>query len=390
MTVSVIVPVYNAGVHFTECMDSILGQTYKDLEIILVDDGSDDQSGKRCDDYAAADGRVIVIHKTNGGATSARIAGLKAASGALAGFVDADDWIEADYIEKMVHAQQASEADIVVSGHFHDIGGDSQKVYSSVAPGIYTRQQLLPHLLYGGRFFEYGLQPHMVTKLFRREIVCQVQMNVDERITIGEDAAVVYPAVLKALCINVTGICGYHYVQRQGSMTRTKTRNEMEIYVRLSAYLEQVFKDEGVWEIMAPQLAQYQKYLLFMRQMQIFDARILLPYGGIPKDSRVIIYGAGVLGQKMYQYLRETDGPDIVLWADKNYVSYRRLGMGVVSPEKILDNKNYDYILIANTVQQTADNIRDYLKGMGVVDEKILWFSKEFISSDKYLNLLCL
>ena len=92
--VSILVPVYNVEKYIRKCLDSSLVQTYPKLEIILIDDGSTDESGKICDEYASKDARIMLIHKHNGGVTSARKAGLKMAKGEYIGFVDPDDWIE--------------------------------------------------------------------------------------------------------------------------------------------------------------------------------------------------------------------------------------------------------------------------------------------------------
>ena len=98
--ISVVVPIYNVEKYLQKCIDSILAQTYRHLEIILVDDGSPDNCGAICDNYAQEDGRVLVIHKKNGGLSSARNAGLEIAKGELIVFIDSDDWIDANYIEK--------------------------------------------------------------------------------------------------------------------------------------------------------------------------------------------------------------------------------------------------------------------------------------------------
>ena len=100
--ISVIVPVYKVEPYLRKCLDSIVGQTYQNLEIILVDDGSPDGCGAICDEYAAQDKRVRVIHKANGGVSSARNAGLTAATGEWIGWVDSDDWIEPDMYERML------------------------------------------------------------------------------------------------------------------------------------------------------------------------------------------------------------------------------------------------------------------------------------------------
>ncbi|MCI8324757.1 MAG: glycosyltransferase family 2 protein [Lachnospiraceae bacterium] len=376
--ISVIVPIYNTSEYLEQCIGSILNQTYRNLEVILVDDGSSYLCGKACDEYAVTDCRVKVIHKENGGLVSARKTGLEAATGEFVGYVDSDDWIEPDYYEKMVLAQEKTGAEMVLAGHLHDIGEDSRKVKDNFPTGVYTRELLLPTLLYSGRFFEYGIQPHMVTKLFKREILRKTQMCVDDRIVIGEDAAVVYPSVLEAEKIVVLDVCAYHYVQHPNSMTKKEREDKEDIYGLLFEHLEKAFKNKNVWEILESQLQQYKKYLLFMNQIALFDEDILVPYGGIRPGSRVIIYGAGVLGQKMYRYLVQKREIDIVLWVDKKYKSYQETGFEVFAPDEIGVAVDYDFILIANTVQSIAESIRKYLVHMGIDNRKILWFSEEF------------
>ena len=102
--ISVIVPVYNVEQYLDRCVCSILNQTYQNLEIILVDDGATDSSGRMCDEYAKRDERIKVVHKQNGGLSDARNAGLAAATGEYIGYVDSDDWIEPDMYEKMYEA----------------------------------------------------------------------------------------------------------------------------------------------------------------------------------------------------------------------------------------------------------------------------------------------
>ena len=115
--VSIIVPIYNIEGYIRECIDSILAQTYPDFELILVDDGSPDNCGRICDEYAEKDVRIKVIHKENGGLTSARNAGLSVAKGDWIMHVDGDDWIEPDMIESLIEAANITEADLVFGDH---------------------------------------------------------------------------------------------------------------------------------------------------------------------------------------------------------------------------------------------------------------------------------
>ena len=118
--VSIIVPVYKVEKYLRKCIDSIINQTLKDIEIILVDDGSPDNCGKICDEYAAKDTRIKVIHKENGGLSSARNAGMEVAEGEYIGFVDSDDWIETDYVGELLFCLIQSESDMAICSIRHE------------------------------------------------------------------------------------------------------------------------------------------------------------------------------------------------------------------------------------------------------------------------------
>ena len=120
--ISVIIPVYNAEKFLNKCLDSVIGQTYKNLEIILVDDGSQDDSGKICDEYAQKDNRIKVIHKENGGDSSARNTGLKMATGKYITTIDSDDWIELNAYEDMLKVLLEKNVDIVRCGFYKNYG----------------------------------------------------------------------------------------------------------------------------------------------------------------------------------------------------------------------------------------------------------------------------
>ena len=110
---SIIVPVYKVELYLSKCIDSILAQTFTDFELILIDDGSPDRCGEICDEYAARDSRIIVIHQENQGVSAARNAGLDIAAGEFIGFVDSDDWIEPEMYTAMLNEKQAHDVDVV-------------------------------------------------------------------------------------------------------------------------------------------------------------------------------------------------------------------------------------------------------------------------------------
>ena len=159
--ISIVVPVYNAECYLGQCIESIISQSYRNLEIILVNDGSTDHSSEICRHYVGVDDRIVVVDQKNQGVVRARQSGVEAATGDFIGWVDADDWIEPEYIEKLAELQKESEADIVAVAHYHDIGGDSRLIKNGVDAGVYGVEQLLPVMLYTGKFFEYGITPQL-------------------------------------------------------------------------------------------------------------------------------------------------------------------------------------------------------------------------------------
>ena len=324
------------------------------------------------------------MEQINQGVVKARKTGVEAATGDFIGWADADDWMESGYIEGLVRLQEESNADIVAATHFHDIGSDSRLIKNGVDTGIYDVKQLLPVMLYTGEFFEYGITPQLYTKLFRADILKKTQFMVADNIIAGDDAAVVYPSLLMAEKVCVSNITGYHYVQHPASITKTGFSDEPARIRMLIEYLNDIFRKAGVSEWMNHQLATYENYMLALRQIDIFDAadseKILVPYGGFRENDRLVIYGAGVLGQKIYHYLEADGRVKLTGWLDKNYEVYRKQGFGVDSSDLLSKvNLEFDYIVIANITESVAMMMKDFLLASGVAEEKIRWFSAEFL-----------
>ena len=179
--ISVIVPIYNVEKYLNKCIDSIINQTYKNLEIILVDDGSPDNSGNICDEYSKKDNRIKVIHKENGGVSSARNVGINNATGNWISFIDSDDWIEENYFEILLNKAKNENADIVICG-YNRIWRNKVEIINKVSKDtIYNNKEYLINSLNPQMGFGYG--PMKITK---RECIGQVLF--DENLVVGEDA----------------------------------------------------------------------------------------------------------------------------------------------------------------------------------------------------------
>ena len=173
--ISVIVPVYNAGKYLDKCLKSIESQTYSNLQIILINDGSTDDSLQICERHAEKDKRITLISQENKGVIKARKTGIEKALGKYTCWVDSDDWIEADYISRLVELQYGSDADIVAVAHYHDIGNDSRLVKNGIENGTFETLDIASEMLYTGHFYEYGIGPHLVTKLFPTDILKKIK-----------------------------------------------------------------------------------------------------------------------------------------------------------------------------------------------------------------------
>lgn len=379
--ISIIVPIYNAEIYLERCITSIQNQTYKNLQIVLVNDGSTDCSCDICEKYATEDKRITLVSQDNQGLVVARKTGVKHAAGDFIGWVDADDWIEADYVQNLVKLQNDSDAEVVAVAHYHDIGATSNLVKNGIEPGVYKIEDMVSKMVYTDSFFEYGVGPHVYTKLFSSFILKKTQVEVSENIIAGEDAAVVYPSLLEAKRICVSDIAGYHYIQNPGSLTKMSFGNEKLRVDSLISFLENKFKQKNVYDDTKRQLEVYRNYLLALRQIEAFDEgqdKLLIPYGGFDKKERFVIYGAGVLGQRIYKYLKNQEA-SVVAWLDMNWKTYRANGYDVVNPDE-LNNlvDKYDYILIANITEKIAMSIKEYLLNKGVILDKIRWFTEDF------------
>lgn len=217
MLLSVIIPVYNAGDYLKKCLDSILCQRAEEFELILVDDGSRDGSGAVCDEYAAKDPRVRVIHKENGGQVGARRMGIHAAAGEYIGYVDADDAVRPDWLETIGACLREGEwPDILAFGIAEHSEEGTKDTVSDLPEGRYDRRRLerevFPYAVCDRRrvYTSQLIFPVAWNKVYKRELLLEHCCR-DDRIRRGEDTAFVYECLLSANSLYVTHRVLYDY-----------------------------------------------------------------------------------------------------------------------------------------------------------------------------------
>jgi glycosyltransferase involved in cell wall biosynthesis len=238
--ISVIIPVYNVEKYIERCINSVRTQTYKDLEIILVDDGSKDHSGILCDSYAKTDKRIIVIHQSNKGPSEARNAGLKIARGDYIGFIDGDDWVSSDYYEHLMQIAEREDADIV-SGLYKMVSGQKKNRSRHFHEVITTLEgeKILDKFL--GSAIKGGVtHVSCCSKIYRR--ACVKNHFFDKKISYSEDLLFnweVLNSVKKYVCTNYAG---YYYFSNRNSITKKKfSRKILELYY-VADKLEQIYQ----------------------------------------------------------------------------------------------------------------------------------------------------
>lgn len=212
--VSVIVPVYNVEKELEQCVESLIHQTYRNIEIILVNDGSPDQCPKMCDMYQLQDPRIKVIHKENGGLSSARNKGLDIASGDYISFVDSDDWVADDFIETLLDNAEKENADISIIGYTMVWNsGKSRRFSYDEQYFVFDTEQAVRELLIQEKF-----QCMVCQKMYRASIFKSVRFPEGK---LYEDVAVSLSTFLKANKVVVCGKSKYYYYQRNGSIANS-------------------------------------------------------------------------------------------------------------------------------------------------------------------------
>lgn len=224
MFFSVIVPVYKVEKYLTACIESVLGQSFSDFELILVDDGSPDSCPQICDDYAAKDSRIKVVHKENGGLASARKAGIKIAEGEYVFNLDSDDAIVSDTLEFAHKAICETNCDIVSFGYkwVDDSGTPTGFTNDGIDEGFYNREriekEIFPRLLMNENMEHIAY--YLAGKAVRRELLLPNQLAVDEKISLGEDLCCTLLCYLEAKSAYLTKKEAYLYTRNEASISK--------------------------------------------------------------------------------------------------------------------------------------------------------------------------
>jgi len=245
--ISIIVPIYNAQKTIERCIDSILNQDFSDFELILIDDGSKDNSGKICDTYAGKDQRVRVIHKENSGVSVSRNLALREAKGEYLQFLDADDWITPNATRLLVESMETNDCDMVIADFYRVIGERLSHKGSIDEDGVLSREEFANFMMENPADFYYGV---LWNKLYKRSIIEKNQLCMNPKISWCEDFMFNLEYIRHCENIFVLQVPIYYYVKTKGSlvsqsMSLTKTiKTKMMVFEYYTEFYKQVLSEE--------------------------------------------------------------------------------------------------------------------------------------------------
>ncbi len=378
--ISVLVAAYNVEQYVAECVISIMAQTYHNLEIIVVDDGSTDTTGQILDELAAKDPRIRVIHKVNEGLVMARRDALEAATGELVGFVDGDDWIDPDMYDNLYHTMKATGADIVTSGRVIEEKHRSFPLFDLVGEGEYFPKEdsvFCHNLIWDQNNHLWGVTPNFWNKLFKKCSIQPFQKNVNINITYGEDDACVYGALAFADKVTVLEKAFYHYRMRGDSMSHSADDYYMQKVNALYLDMKKSFEGHPYEAILKSGLDLYM-FEFVKRGVQSLwginvDCEIISnKLCGIDLDlnEKFVLYGAGKIGQELHREFCRLGMKKNIIWVDKQFAKYTAEGLPVERPDIMLTH-DYKCVIVAVKRESLFSEIKSELIEMGVDTSKI-------------------
>ena len=386
--ITVIVPFFNSEEYLNRCIESIIMQTFSDLEIVLVNDGSTDRSLEIANYYAKRDERIRIVSQENQGLIAARKTGLREAHGKWVAFVDSDDWIENGFYAYMDSIVCKKSCDMVSTGILYEyMGGEPSEVTDLYAEGYYSDlpTEIYPTMIYSFKKKTMGLRHNMVTKLFRRELLIDVYRNINSSVFYGEDALTVYSYILRCSNIYISHKCYYHYCTRFGSMCFSQDERLFSNAKILFESLKKTFsQDDHVRELL-PQLERYiiDIYSHALKTQLGIDVVSYAKwnFGDMVTvcENNFILYGAGSCGKAFYRSVCDRGlEKNMVCWIDKNPDSDDKRPYGVVGVEALKSSECQMIVIALKAESMAQDVMAELHKDWGVPYEKMIWNKMDY------------
>lgn len=376
---TVIIPLYNTEQYIEQCLNSVLQQSLKNIEIIVVDDGSTDQSAKICEQFEKNDQRVRVIHQENKGLSGARYAGLKACRTKYVTFVDADDFIlEESYVYASAYMEQGIDMIFFEIARYFDEHNIKIAKHLLTA-GFYDRDRIerdvYPMLIWNLEKNIPGIECSQCVRITKKELLIKMYEDIDIDLFYGEDTAISYPLYKKISTMQVVPYC--YYMHRQRNI-------ECASYIKSNAFLRETYL---LYEHLLNEFCLSDEETMFRRQIEYFfiyatqlkkikyndfydNNRFLFPFDKVSYKRKIILYGAGEMGHVFYKQLKKIKYCHDILWVDRNaeYMNDDRI-------HSVSEIKSYvfDYVVIAIENKEICKSVYEFLIAQNIDSEVIIF-----------------
>ena len=312
--VSIIIPIYNTEKYLEKCLSSVCCQTYKNLEIICINDGSTDRSGEIAEKFAKKDSRIILKHQKNSGESAARNIGLQLASGEYIGFIDCDDWIEEDMYDSLVKELENENADIAVSGWYKD------KEYESIR--IKNEKEITEKSFSGEKFLEYLYErdsyrefAYMWDKLYKRKLFYDENGEMilfDTNLRLGGDVLCLGRIALNVKKAVYLNRAFYHYIQREDSGCHSENISKRIDWLKAYIELINIFYDKRIKE----------DIIALLKRFLVYHSAVVYEMSYKQGNKEAMIYCGKIIADYGQEYERlNADKPERIEWL-KNILSH--------------------------------------------------------------------
>ena len=382
--ISIIIPVYNAEKTIYKCLDSVTRQTYSNIEIIIINDGSTDPSGKICNEFAKTDKRIRLRNIENAGVVAARKVGLSMATGSYIAFVDSDDYIDVDMLEKLYAAIQSKDYDVSICRYIIEKENkinvtEDNTAFEKNLESSDERVQLIASMLLEANWNLPRISYNLWTKLYKADLIKKTFELIPEDMNFGEDLLCNCLVLLKVNGIIQIEDTLYHYVIRENSLTNTPDMYRRYFNeVKLCTCLIGVLSRQKNWETTQKSLLRFFDYRLGVAKRAI-ELGYVSDNFYFPDESRLLgkkvaIYGMGLVGKAYYQQFSGNRSIQIVAWVDRLWTHNKD---DLIQSPDILTRIDYDVIIIAVKDVNMAEEIRTHLLKKKICEEKIVWVKPE-------------
>ncbi len=381
--ISVIVPVYNKAAYLPKCLESLHNQTYRQIEVLLVDDGSTDASPEICQTFCAKDKRFRYLRQKNAGQNAARLTGINAAQGNWAVFVDADDFVTPDMCASMMQCQRETGADLVMATIQHWTEGKLGRI-NPIPSGTCTGKESVLHFI-SKSFFQLCMPGGLCSILYRTQSVKKGLQTIDLRITFSEDTGCILSILLETKRVAFMPQVVYYYRQIPESYSHAHDKSNVLTQKWLLQHLRSLFARHGISKE-AGWIADW----LILRDLLLGGYESFNDYAGLYPffrgqcGGRIAVYGAGRLGEELVTKLKDFT---IVGWFDRDWQRYRALGRDVDAPAK-LATCACDAVIVAIQDPDVAAHVRQELLASLPVNMQVYTIAQDIIESDYSMRKL--